>query len=270
MFGPKNRNTLMKDLKAYLNQCVKEHNQPNFIDNDPIQIPHRFSKQQDIEITAFFASMLAWGQRITIINKVNQLIELMDNAPHDFLVNHQEKDRQRFEQFKHRTFQPIDCLYFIEYLQQYYQQHDSLEIAFSKHLQPEDTHVGNALKGFHDSFFSLDSAPQRTRKHVATPARRSSCKRLNMFLRWMVRNDKKGVDFGLWNRIQPSQLLMPLDVHVDRVARRLGLLERKQRDWQAVLELTANLRQFDSKDPVKYDFALFGVGVLEKANLKGM
>jgi len=261
-------NKSQKDLKTYLDQCVEQHNQPNFIENDPIQIPHRFSKLQDIEITAFFASMLAWGQRVTIINKVNQLIELMDNAPYDFLVNHEEKDRARFELFKHRTFQPIDCLYFIEFLQQYYQKNETLETAFAQHLKAGDEHTGNALRGFHDLFFSLENAPQRTRKHIATPARKSSCKRLNMFLRWMVRKDEKGVDFGLWENIKMSQLLMPLDVHVDRVARRLGLLERKQRDWKSVLELTENLRRFDENDPVKYDFALFGVGVLEKNDFK--
>ena len=252
-----------EQLKSYLDTCVEQHNRLNFIDSDPIQIPHQFSTLQDVEIMAFWTSMLAWGQRKTIINKANELVELMDGAPYDFIVNHQEQDRARFEMFKHRTFQPIDCLYFIAFLQNFYQKNDSLETAFSQFLTPTDVHIGNALSGFHDLFFSLEHAPQRTRKHVATPARKSSCKRLNMFLRWMVRQDDKGVDFGLWKNILPSQLLMPLDVHVDRVARRLGLLTRKQTDWLSVLELTENLRQFDAADPVKYDFALFGVGVLE-------
>lgn len=256
-----------KDLQAYLDTCVETHNRPDFIENDPILIPHQFSKLQDIEIMAFWTSMLAWGQRKTIINKATELIERMDGAPHDFIVNYEEKDRARFETFKHRTFQPIDCLYFIEFLQNYYQKNESLETAFSQFIQPTDADIGNGIRGFHDLFFSLENAPQRTRKHVATPARKSSCKRINMFLRWMVRQDDKGVDFGLWKNISPSQLLMPLDVHVDRIARRLGLLTRKQTDWLSVLELTENLRQFDAADPVKYDFALFGVGVLEGKKL---
>ncbi|HQU60254.1 MAG: TIGR02757 family protein [Phaeodactylibacter sp.] len=252
------------DIKRLLEQCVSRYNQPAFIPDDPISIPHRFSRLQDIEITGFWAAMLAWGQRKTIINNAKELIRLMDGAPYDFIVNHEEKDRARFLNFKHRTFQATDTLYFLEFFQQYYRQHDSLEDAFARHLRPSDPHVGPALEGFHDLFFSLPYAPERTRKHIATPARKSACKRLNMFLRWMVRRDDKGVDFGLWRRIRPAQLLMPLDVHVDRVARRLGLLERKQVDWQTVLELTDRLRAFDPEDPVKYDFALFGLGVLEK------
>ena len=212
----------------------------------------------------FWVSMLAWGQRKTIINKANELIALMDGAPHDFIVNHEEKDRARFASFKHRTFQYTDTLYFLHFFQHYYRQHTSLEQAFSKYISTQAEHIGPALIGFHHDFFALQDAPQRTRKHIATPARKSSCKRLNMFLRWMVRKDQKGVDFGLWETIYPRQLLMPLDVHVDRVARQFGLLQRKQRDWQAVLELTDSLRAFDSEDPVKYDFALFGMGVLNK------
>lgn len=255
---------MIKDLQAFLDERVEQFNRPNFIKDDPIQIPHRFSKLQDIEITGFWVAMLAWGQRKTIINKANELIDLMDGVPYDFIKNHSEKDRKRFLDFKHRTFQATDTLYFLEFLQNYYQKNNSLEQAFSNHLTENDEHVGNALKNFHEQFFALPDAPQRTRKHVSTPARKSSCKRLNMFLRWMVRNDDCGVDFGIWKNIRPAQLLMPLDVHVERVGRQLGLLERKQRDWRSVLELTENLRQFDAEDPVKYDFALFGMGVLEK------
>jgi uncharacterized protein (TIGR02757 family) len=251
-------------LKAFLDEQVERFNQPDFIKDDPIQIPHQFSKKQDIEITAFWVSMLAWGQRKTIINKSLELFELMDGAPHDFIKNHQESDRKRFLEFKHRTFQATDTLYFLEFLQHFYQQNDSLENAFSKHISQNDSHIGNGLINFHENFFSLPNAPHRTKKHIATPARKSSCKRLNMFLRWMVRNDRKGVDFGIWKNISPAQLLMPLDVHVERVAKRLGLLERKPTDWKAVLELTENLRTFDPEDPVKYDFALFGIGILEK------
>ena len=252
----------MKDLKSFLDQKVAQFNQLNFIENDPIQIPHQFSTLQDIEIIGFWTAMLAWGQRKTIINKSKELIELMEGAPYDFMLHHQEKDRKRFLDFKHRTFQATDTLYFLEFFQSYYQQNDSLELAFSKHLQPNDLHIGKALSGFHEAFFSLPNAPQRTRKHIATPIRKSSCKRLNMFLRWMVRQDDCGVDFGLWKKIKPSQLLMPLDVHVDKVARKLDLLQRKQTDWLTVLELTEAMRQFDPTDPVKYDFALFGMGVV--------
>lgn len=251
-------------LRDFLNLHADQYNQIDFIKDDPISIPHRFSKKQDIEIMGFWVSMLAWGQRKTIINKSLELVKLMDDAPYDFIKNHQEKDRKAFLKFKHRTFQATDTLYFLEFLQHHYQEHDTLEKAFSMHMGKKDITVENGLRGFHELFFSLPDAPHRTRKHVSTPARKSACKRLNMFLRWMVRQDDKGVDFGIWTDIKPDQLLIPLDVHVDRIARRFGLLERKQTDWKAVLELTANLRKYDAKDPVKYDFALFGVGVLEK------
>ncbi len=265
---PTNLNINQQELKSYLDSCVKKFNTPDFIENDPISIPHQFSRKQDIEIMGFWVSMLAWGQRKTIINKANELIQLMDGAPYDFILNHEEKDREPFLNFKHRTFQAIDTLYFLEFFQDFYKKNDSLESAFSNHLTPKSENVETALKGFHEQFFSLPNAPHRTRKHVSTPIRNSACKRLNMFLRWMVRKDKKGVDFGIWKKIKPAQLLMPLDVHVDRVARRLGLLERKQTDWKSVIELTNNLKKFDAKDPVKYDFALFGVGVLEKDQFK--
>lgn len=253
-----------KNLKAHLERCVEKFNCPDFIPDDPISIPHQFDKLQDIEIIGFWVSILAWGQRKTIINSAQKLIDLMGGTPHDFILNHSEKDRAKFLDFKHRTFQPTDTLYFLEFLQQYYRTNNSLEHAFAQHLKPKDQTIKNALIGFRELFFSLPDAPQRTQKHIASPARNSSCKRLNMFLRWMVRKDSNGVDFGLWHHIHSSQLLMPLDVHVERVARRLGLIQRKQRDWKTVEELTTNLRQFDPDDPVKYDFALFGMGVLEK------
>lgn len=253
----------MNDLQEYLDEQVELYSKPNFIEADPISIPHQFSKKQDIEIIGLWVAILAWGQRKTIINSGNRLVELMGGSPHDFILNHTEKDRERFLDFKHRTFQATDTLWFLEFFQQYYRKNDSLENAFSRHLSPDDKTVEKALRGFHDLFFEDENAPHRTRKHIATPTRKSACKRINMYLRWMVRQDKKGVDFGLWNEIKPSQLLMPLDVHVDRVARKFGLLERKQTDWLSVLELTENLRKFDAEDPVKYDFALFGAGVLE-------
>lgn len=252
------------NLKIYLDDLVEKYNRPAFIEDDPVSVPHRFTQLQDIEITAFWTAMFAWGQRKTIINKANDLIERMDGTPYDFMVNHQEHERERFLDFKHRTFQTTDTLYFLEFLQWFYRQHISLEEAFLKNLHPNDPHTGDALAGFHRFFFSLPDAPHRTRKHVATPATNSTCKRLNMFLRWMVRQDDRGVDFGLWKNIRSAQLLIPLDVHVERIARKFGLLERKQTDWQAVLELTERLRAFDPEDPVKYDFALFGLGVLEK------
>lgn len=251
-------------MQAYLDQAVARINAPGFIADDPVSVPHRFAGLQDREIMGFWAATLAWGQRKTIIQSASALAELMDHAPYDFVRNHEERDRERFVNFKHRTFQATDTLYFLEFFQQYYRQHDSLEHAFARHLAPDSLHVEPALVGFHRDFFNLPDAPQRTRKHVATPERGSTCKRLNMFLRWMVRRDDRGVDFGHWHRIRPAQLLIPLDVHVERVARRLGLLERPQSDWKAVLELTENLRAFDREDPVKYDFALFGIGVMEK------
>lgn len=254
-------------LRDWLNEQVERHNQPNFIKDDPISLPHQFDRPQDIEIVGFWVSMLAWGRRASIIKSGQRLIELMDRAPYDFIVHHQESDRARFEDFKHRTFQPLDALYFLEFLQQHYRQHDSLENAFSRHLSAEDETIEKALIGFHEEFFALPDAPHRTRKHVATPARKSTCKRLCMYLRWMVRQDDKGVDFGLWNTIQPRQLLLPLDVHVERVGRQLGLLTRKQRDWQAVLEITDRFRVLDAEDPAKYDYALFGAGVLSEGLL---
>jgi uncharacterized protein (TIGR02757 family) len=252
-----------KKLYYHLENLVKRYNVPNFIEKDPISVPHRFTKKQDIEIIGFWISMLAWGQRVTIINSANSILERMDNAPYDFIINHLEQDRTRFLDFKHRTFQATDTLYFLEFFQNYYKDNTSLETAFSKHLTKEDETTEKALIGFHNTFFDHPYAPDRTRKHVSTPVRGSTCKRLNMFLRWMVRNDDAGVDFGLWQQIKPAQLLMPLDVHVDRVARQLGLVTRDKSDWKTVLELTETLRGFDPEDPVKYDFALFGSAVSE-------
>ena len=246
-------------LKFFLDEKVKHYNVSGFIDLDPVGIPHQFTQQEDVEITAFWTSILAWGQRITIINKANQLFELMDGSPYDFIINHKESDRKRFAEFKHRTFNFTDTIYFLEFLQNHYRKYDSLEDAFLPDGNFVD--VETSLIHFREYFFDHPYAPQRTTKHIASPARKSTCKRLNMFLRWMVRKDDKGVDFGIWYRIPTSALMMPLDVHVERVARHIGILKRKQRDWQTVVELTENLRQFDPEDPVKYDFALFGMGV---------
>lgn len=248
-------------IAELLEQKVIQYNQPPFIEKDPISIPHRFSRKQDIEIMGFWAAVLAWGQRPVILKKSAELVTLMDGAPYDFVRNHEESDLKRFLAFKHRTFNATDALYFLHFFRQYYRQNDSLEDAFATGLQPGDTTTENALIAFHDQFCCDEFFPERTRKHIATPARNSSCKRLNMFLRWMVRRDSNGVDFGLWTRIRPAQLVMPIDVHVGRVARTLHLLHREQTDWKAALELTETLRAFDPADPVKYDFALFGLGV---------
>jgi uncharacterized protein (TIGR02757 family) len=252
------------DIRNLLEFYVDKFNTVDFIASDPVSVPHLFSKKQDIEIAGFWTAMLSWGQRKTILKNAGHLFERMDYAPHDFVCNHEEKDKMRFSEFKHRTFQPEDAYYFLDFFQWYYRQYDSLEMGFARFLPQGAPHVGQALVGFHELFFSLPHAPERCRKHVSTPQRGSTCKRMNMFLRWMVRRDHKGVDFGLWDCIRPAQLLIPLDVHVERVARRLGLLQRPQVDWAAVLELSGQLQRFDPEDPVKYDFALFGLGVLEK------
>ncbi len=250
------------ELKDFLDQKADQFNTPEFIPKDPVSIPHLFTKRQDIEIMGFFAAILAWGQRKTIISKCHVLIELMEGAPHDFIVNHRNKDLKRFLDFKHRTFNPTDLLYFISFFREHYSKHDSLESAFD--CKPGGG-VQIALENFHTTFFSMQDVPERTKKHIASPAKKSTCKRLNMYLRWMVRNDKKGVDFGLWKSISPSQLFCPLDLHVDRVARKLGLINSKATNWKTVLELTENLRKLDpKKDLVKYDFALFGLGGLKK------
>ncbi len=261
------------ELKRFLNRKVKEYNRPAFIESDPIVVPHQFFKKQDIEIAGFFAATFAWGIRTTIIKKCNELMRLMDNSPHDFIIHHREKDRKRFEGFCHRTFNDTDLLYFITFLQMHYQKYDSLEWAFTgtdKSMLSNNSSknssqvVENALNNFYNYFFSLEDVPQRTRKHVAAPMKSSACKRLNMFLRWMVRNDNNGVDFGIWKKINPSDLICPLDLHVARVAKRFNLINRPAADWQTAMQLTGQLRKLDKKDPAKYDFALFALGVIER------
>ncbi len=252
-------------LKAFFDEKADLYNRPAFIKDDPICVPHLFSKKQDIEIAGFFASIFAWGNRTTIINKSKELMLLMDNQPHEFCLHHGSSDLKKLTDFKHRTFNSTDLLYFIEFLKFHYNHHSSLEDAFLlRQHKARMMDMESCLTHFHHYFFSLEHVPVRTRKHIATPYRGSTCKRLNMYLRWMVRNDKKGVDFGLWRKIKPSQLVCPIDLHVARVAKRFNILERKQVDWQAALELTAYLRTLDPLDPVKYDFALFGLGVIEK------
>jgi uncharacterized protein (TIGR02757 family) len=271
-------------LKSFLDSKVSQYNRPDFIKNDPVCIPHLFTKKEDIEIMGFWAATLAWGQRITIINKCRELITLMDGAPYDFIINHKEPDLKKLLHFKHRTFNDIDTLYFIAFFRYHYENHTSLEAAFIPHQTPlpvissdsersmkrqvaEDRveePIEKYLNHFRQYFFSLPDYPRRTKKHVSSPSQKSTCKRLNMFLRWMVRKDNCGVDFGIWNQIKPSELIMPCDLHVDRVARKLNLITRKQTDWQTAVELTQRLREFDPADPVKYDFALFALGIEEK------
>ncbi len=253
------------NLKEFLDSKIELYNLPLFIKDDPISIPHRFSKKQDIEIAGFFASLLAWGNRKSIINSCNVLLNKMDNTPYEFILHHTANDLKRLSGFKHRTFNDTDLLCLVQFLKQHYSKNKSLETAFSKWMKPGDATVENVLAGFHNYVFSNpEYFAERTRKHIATPAKKSACKRLNMFLRWMVRQDNKGVDFGIWKNIRPSQLICPLDVHVARVARRLNILQRTQDDWQAAIELTSYLKQLDANDPVKYDYALFGLGVIEK------
>lgn len=256
-------------LKSFLDSKVIQYNRPEFIKNDPVVIPHLFTNKQDIEIMGFWAATLAWGQRVTIINKCRELITLMDGAPYDFIINHEEPDLKKLLQFKHRTFNDIDTLYFIAFFRYHYQNHDSLESAFLppnplKWEQEGVEPIEKYLNHFRQYFFSLPDFPHRTQKHVSSPSQKSTCKRLNMFLRWMVRKDDCGVDFGIWNQIKPAELIMPCDLHVDRVARKLNLITRKQTDWQTAIKLTQRLREFDPIDPVKYDFALFALGIEEK------
>lgn len=247
-------------LKQFLDSKVKEYNQPAFIDEDPISIPHLFTRKQDIEIAGLFAAVFAWGNRTSIIAKSKELMQRMDNSPYAFIKDHSAKDLQRLKRFRHRTFNEDDLYYFVEFFHQHYAKHNSLESAFFP-IPELDTEHG--LTHFKKYFFSFEHL-KRTEKHISSPLQKSTCKRLNMFLRWMVRNDNKGVDFGLWKNISPSQLICPIDVHVARVAKKLSILKRKQVDWLAAVELTDNLRRLDKDDPVKYDFALFNLGVIEK------
>lgn len=250
---------VMIKLKDLLDEKAAYYNNPTFIENDPISIPHLFTKKEDKEIMGFFASILAWGQRKTIINKCHDLIKRFGNEPYRFIKEHSEEDLKTMIGFKHRTFNDTDLLYFIDYFKRFYDVYDTFEDAFL--INGEFKSIEASLVHFEFDFFNHPNAPKRTRKHVATPERNSACKRLNMFLRWMVRSDNNGVDFGIWNRIPQSELICPIDVHVDRTARRLGLITRKQTDWKTAVELSDNLRKLDSEDPVKYDFALFGLSI---------
>lgn len=249
------------NLKSFLDEKVEQHNTPAFIENDPVSIPHRFTLKQDREIMGFFAAIFAWGQRKTIILKCGELADRMDNSPHDFILNHSEIELRKLLGFKHRTFNDTDLLYCIDFMKRHYTIYNSMEDAF---FPTDNTDVETALNRFQEYFFSSPDAPHRTRKHIASPLQKSACKRLNLYLRWMIRKDDKGVDFGLWTKAKPKDLICPLDLHVDRTARVLGLLGRDKSDWKAAMELTSNFRLLDAADPVKYDFALFGISIEDK------
>ncbi|WP_275314820.1 TIGR02757 family protein [Tenacibaculum bernardetii] len=250
-----------KELKEFLDAKVIEFNTPNFIAEDPISIPHKFSLKEDIEIAGFLAATIAWGNRKMIVKNGNRIIDLLDNSPYDFIMNHQDSDLDRLEGFVHRTFNPIDLRFFIKALKNIYENRNGLEAIFTNHAS-EDS-LQPAIHEFKKIFFEI-AHPARTTKHVSDPYKGSAAKKINMWLRWMIRNDETGVDFGLWKGVSPSVLSCPLDVHSGNVARKLGMLTRKQNDAKALLELDTSLRKLDKDDPVKYDFALFGLGVFEK------
>ncbi len=249
------------DIKVFLDEKAIKYNQPFFIETDPIQVPKNFSGKENIEIAAFLTATIAWGNRQSIIKNATKLMSLMENEPHDFVLNSSTSDLKILEKFVHRTFNGSDCMYFVCSLKNIYQNHGGLQSVFEKGYLKENE-VKSALSEFHNVFFEI--AGERSRKHISNVAKGASAKRLNMFLRWMVRKDKTGVDFGLWKGIPQSELLLPLDIHTGNVARKLGLLQRKSNDWKAVEEVTQVLRGFDSADPIKYDFALFGLGAFEK------
>jgi uncharacterized protein (TIGR02757 family) len=248
------------DLKEFLEEKVELYNRPAFIESDPISIPHQFTKKQDIEIAGFLAATIAWGNRKMILRNGNRMMELLDHSPYEFIMNSSNDEIEMIKGFVHRTFNSTDLIYFLKALQNIYRHKGGLETIFKAH-QTADSLLP-AIHQFHKIFFEL-SHEKRTERHVSDPFKGSAAKKLNMYLRWMIRNDNRGVDFGIWNSISPSILSCPLDIHSGNVARKLGLISRNQNDSKAVLELDLNLRAMDSEDPVRYDFALFGLGVFE-------
>ncbi len=250
-----------EEIKEFLDEKADLYNCTGFIENDPVSIPHRYSRKEDIEIAGFLSSTIAWGRRDLILQKANLLMDLMEDQPYDFLQNASEEEWERFATFYYRTFQPVDAMYFLKALKNIYTEYRDMEAIFAEGMKQGG--VKEAIDHFRQKFFSY-SPQERTKKHYANVMKGSAGKRVNMFLRWMVRDDEKGVDFGIWKTIKPKELYLPLDVHSGNVARKLGILNRKQSDWKAVEEVTAVLREFDPGDPVKYDFALFGLGVNEK------
>jgi len=248
------------ELKSFLDEKVEVYNRPDFIESDPIQIPHLFTQKEDIEIAGFLAATIAWGNRKMIINNAKKMMDLMGNAPYDFIMSHNEDDLERFSTFVHRTFNSQDFVGFIKSLQHIYQNHNGLEAVFAAHQEPNS--MQKSISEFKKTFFEINHL-LRTEKHISDPMNGSAAKRINMYLRWMCRQDHKGVDLGIWKSIPPAALSCPLDVHSGNVARKLELLTRKQNDAKALFELDTNLRLLDPNDPVKYDFALFGLGVFE-------
>jgi uncharacterized protein (TIGR02757 family) len=248
----------LEEIKSYLEQQHHKFNQIDFIENDPILIPHAFTRKEDIEISGFFAATFAWGQRITIINKTKLFLSMMDNDPFQFIVHAKSSDLKPFQKFVHRTFNGDDAIFLIKQLQIIYQKHGSLENSFLQFHQPKQ--LPTTLANWKNELLKSNQE-HHCKKHFGNPLENSTAKRLLMFFRWMVRNDKRGVDFGIWKQFKPSELYIPLDVHTGNVSRMLGLLNRQQNDWKSVDELTNALRKMDAKDPIKYDFALFGTGV---------
>lgn len=251
----------MNALKQFLEQQYRLHNRQGFIPLDPVSVPHRFSRKEDIEIAGFLVALFSWGNRVSILRSANRLMDLLRHAPYDFVLHHTDKELRACLGFVHRTFNGEDLISILGFLQELYGSGSGLEQAFAMHMGPQDKTVEKGLVGFRKLYTESASFIPRSGKHIASPAYGSACKRLNMFLRWMVRRDEGGVDFGIWNSIQPAQLVCPLDVHVIRQAMALGLLKSDKGNWKAALELTAALRRFDPADPVKYDYALFGMGV---------
>ena len=249
------------ELKSFLDEKVALYNHPKFIESDPIQIPHLYTLKEDIEIAGFLTATISWGNRKMIIQNAHKMMALMGNTPFDFVMSHSENDLERLENFVHRTFNSIDLITFIKGLQHLYKNHHGLEHIFAQHQ--EENGLQQSIHEFKKLFFEIDH-PNRTQKHISDPLNNSAAKRINMYLRWMIRQDNNGVDLGIWKTISPAKLSCPLDVHSGNVARKLGLLTRKQNDGKALDELDANLRAFDPNDPVKYDFALFGLGVFER------
>jgi uncharacterized protein (TIGR02757 family) len=253
-------NKILPDIKSFLDEKVSQYNSPAFIESDPISIPHAFSLKEDIEIAGFLVATISWGNRKMILRNGFGMMKLMENSPYDFVMNHCENDLNVLDRFVHRTFNSVDLSYFVRSLRHIYGQHGGLENIFATYATENSTQP--AIHNLKRIFFSLPHQA-RTTKHIADPATGSSAKRINMFLRWMVRNDNKGVDFGIWKSLSPHQLSCPLDLHSGNVARKLGLISRSQNDAKALAELDSNLRRMDKNDPVKYDFALFGLGVFE-------
>lgn len=248
------------ELKDFLDEKVIQYNTLDFIESDPVQIPHLFSQKEDVEIAGFLSATIAWGNRKMIIQNSHRMLDLMGNAPYDFIMSHSESDLERLNNFVHRTFNGQDFMGFIKSLQHIYKNHGGLETAFAQNQEAQS--MQKSISEFKKTFFSIPHLP-RTQKHISDPLNNSAAKRINMYLRWMVRQDNKGVDLGIWKSISPGALSCPLDVHSGNVARKLGILNRKQNDGKALAELDAKLREFDPNDPVKYDFALFGLGVFE-------